>query len=206
VTSNGTSSGRLRLSPADIRFADQQAIAASKMSSTGSPQSRPLFSINDSSGKNRLTARRRSSPSCRRTLAVNHWPAYQLGEADFRVYFTHQVAQFRARLEDLINFLDLGNDCERLLSDGLAEWGTSTRSVTRLLPRQGRKNGAYRRGKHTTTPSSPENLSCRAVAGASAGHVGIKQANWYVHRDHVEVNLWERRRSPSKRQIDHLAW
>jgi hypothetical protein len=61
VTSSGTTSGRLRPLPPTRRSADQQATMASRMSSIGSPWSRPAFSIVCNSGKDGASARRRSS-------------------------------------------------------------------------------------------------------------------------------------------------
>jgi hypothetical protein len=51
VISRGTASGRLRPSPTASRSADQQATVASRMSSTGSPWPKPVFSITSNSEK-----------------------------------------------------------------------------------------------------------------------------------------------------------
>ena len=53
--------GRLRPLPSTRRSADQQATVASSMSSIGTPWSRPLFSMTCNSGKDRESARLRSS-------------------------------------------------------------------------------------------------------------------------------------------------
>ncbi|MGA8293009.1 MAG: hypothetical protein WB820_10970 [Rhodoplanes sp.] len=41
-------------------------------------------------------------------LVMLHWLASKVAEGHFGVHLTHHLAQFRARLEKLINFPDLG--------------------------------------------------------------------------------------------------
>lgn len=87
-------------------------------------------------------------------------------EAHFGVNLTHDVAQFRAALQKLVDFPNLGQDSVGLLAERLPLWTAGSRTTTRILPRSRCKDGAGRRREDTAGSGPTKQLSRRSVTGA----------------------------------------
>ena len=116
-----------------------------------------------------------------------HWLASKLAEAHFGVHLTHHLAQFRARLEKLINFPDLGQNSESLLGERLAVRRAGSRADTRVIPRSGCKDGPNRRWEDAVAPRLAEKFPCRSVTGTPSNLIGVEQTDGDINRNNVEI-------------------